>query len=115
MGFVKATLLIISVSCFLINVVTASVAVYRKRTEKRLNLEMKAEQMEIYKKAYLDYKKKYDDLKQMQSNRVIVKIPEGTVDAVRYAMIYNHPDNGGDPEKFILYRSCYEKLTGKKS
>lgn len=39
-------------------------------------------------------------------------IPDGTIEAVRYAMIHNHPDNGGDAEKFILYKNCYDKLTG---
>lgn len=41
-----------------------------------------------------------------------VEIPKGTIEAVRYAMIHNHPDNGGDAEKFILYKKCYDKLTG---
>lgn len=40
------------------------------------------------------------------------KMPEGTIEAVKYAMIHNHPDNGGSEEKFILYRRCYENLTG---
>lgn len=41
-----------------------------------------------------------------------IEIPKGTIEAVRYAMIHNHPDNGGDAEKFILYKNCYDKLTG---
>lgn len=43
-----------------------------------------------------------------------LKIPNGTIEAVRYAMVRNHPDNGGDAEKFILYKKCYDKLTGGK-
>lgn len=43
-----------------------------------------------------------------------IEIPKGTIEAVRYAMIHNHPDNGGDAEKFILYKNCYDKLTGGK-
>lgn len=39
-------------------------------------------------------------------------IPDGTIEAVRYAMIHSHPDNGGAAEKFILYKNCYDKLTG---
>lgn len=39
------------------------------------------------------------------------EIPKGTIEAVRYAMIHSHPDNGGSSEKFILYKECYEKLT----
>ena len=42
-------------------------------------------------------------------------IPKGTIEAVKYAMIHNHPDNGGDAEKFILFKNCYDKLiNGKK-
>lgn len=41
-----------------------------------------------------------------------VEIPKGTIEAVRYAMIHNHPDNGGSSEKFILYKNCYDRLTG---
>lgn len=39
------------------------------------------------------------------------RIPKGTIEAVRYAMIHSHPDNGGSSEKFILYKECYEELT----
>lgn len=42
-----------------------------------------------------------------------IEIPKGTIEAVRYAMIQNHPDNGGEAEKFILYKRCYDKLIGK--
>lgn len=41
------------------------------------------------------------------------EIPKGTIEAVKYAMIHNHPDNGGNAEKFILYKNCYDRLTGK--
>lgn len=109
MKFVTILLIIISVAAFLTNIVDGAVKAYQKRLE----LEMKAEMMEKYKKAYLDYKKAYDDLRRTQSNHTVIKMPEGTLDAVRYAMIHNHPDNGGDPDKFRIYRECYEKLTGK--
>lgn len=32
------------------------------------------------------------------------------LDAVRYAMIRAHPDNGGKEEDFIKFRQVYEKL-----
>lgn len=79
----------------------------RKRLEE---LESKAKYAEAYKRTCQIYKTAYEDLLRQKG----AGIPEGTVEAVRYAMIHNHPDNGGDPEKFRLYRSCYEKLTGRK-
>lgn len=43
---------------------------------------------------------------QARSNRISPVVLE----AVKYAMVKNHPDNGGSVEKFMLYRDCYEKL-----
>lgn len=112
MEVIKITLLTLIVVAFLSTIVTAAVRAYLKKMEEQLELESKAELMEAYKKAYLDYKKAYERLRQTQSDRTVIKVPEGTVDAVRYAMVHNHPDNGGDPEKFRIYRECYEKLKG---
>lgn len=69
---------------------------------KKLSEELRSSRMtiEIYKETY--------------QLRKVCKVPEGTIDAVKYAMIHNHPDNGGSVEKFILYRRCYENLTGGK-
>lgn len=49
----------------------------------------------------------------LKSQKIVKEIPKGTIEAVRYAMLHNHPDNGGDAEKFILYKKCYDKLTNK--
>lgn len=38
-------------------------------------------------------------------------VPEGTVEAVKYAMKHAHPDNGGNTEDFIRFQKIYEELT----
>lgn len=40
-------------------------------------------------------------------------IPQGTIEAVKYAMKKSHPDSGGNHEDFIKFRRVYEQLTGK--
>lgn len=47
-------------------------------------------------------------------NKNILVIPEGTIDAIKYAMIKSHPDNGGKQEDFIRFRKLYEELRGMK-
>lgn len=41
-----------------------------------------------------------------------ILIPEGTLEAVKYAMNKSHPDNGGKTEDFIKFRKIYENLKG---
>lgn len=41
------------------------------------------------------------------------KVPQGTIEAVKYAMKKAHPDNGGNAEDFIKYKKVYEELTDK--
>lgn len=38
------------------------------------------------------------------------EIPKGIKEAVRYAMIKAHPDNGGSSDDFQKFRNLYEKL-----
>lgn len=40
-------------------------------------------------------------------------IPQGTIEAVKYAMKHAHPDNGGNSEDFIKFKNLYEQLTNK--
>lgn len=40
-------------------------------------------------------------------------IPNGAVEAVKYAMKHAHPDNGGNAEDFMRFQKCYEELTRK--
>lgn len=58
------------------------------------------------------YQADVERLRNLTYNKKPTEIPKGTIEAVRYAMIHNHPDNGGDAKKFILYKNCYDKLTG---
>lgn len=41
-------------------------------------------------------------------------IPQGTIEAVKYAMKKSHPDSGGNSEDFIKFRRVYEQLTEKR-
>lgn len=63
------------------------------------------EELRSNKVAFEIYKSVYQQMEHV--------VPDGTIEAVKYAMIKSHPDNGGEIEKFILYRECYEKLTGR--
>lgn len=77
--------------------------ILEKRNEKlHLNLD-------IQKKMY---KQEIEKLRSVNRISKSIEIPKGTIEAVRYAMIHNHPDNGGSTEKFILYKNCYDKLIG---
>lgn len=38
-------------------------------------------------------------------------IPQGTIEAVKYAMKKAHPDNGGNTEDFMRFQKVYEELT----
>lgn len=39
-------------------------------------------------------------------------IPEGTIDAVKYAVKKSHPDNGGNADDFIRFKKCLDELEG---
>lgn len=41
------------------------------------------------------------------------KIPQGTIEAVKYAMKKSHPDNGGNAKDFMRFQKVYEELTRK--
>ena len=40
-----------------------------------------------------------------------IKVSPDIKDAVHYAMVHAHPDNGGNQEDFIRFRKCYEKMS----
>lgn len=42
-----------------------------------------------------------------------ISMPQGTIEAVKYAMKHAHPDNGGSSEDFIKFKKVYEELTNK--
>lgn len=39
-----------------------------------------------------------------------IKVSPDIKDAVHYAMVHAHPDNGGKQEDFIKFRKCYERI-----
>lgn len=112
MEVIKIIWAIVAVTAAFGAVVIAILGKRWEKTETQLKLEAKAELMEAYKKGYLSYKAAYEKL--LAEKPAAVQIPEGTVEAVRFAMVQSHPDNGGDPEKFRRYRDCYEKLKERK-
>lgn len=40
-------------------------------------------------------------------------VSEDIKEAVKYAMVHSHPDNGGTPEDFMKFRKAYEELKAK--
>ena len=64
-----------------------------------------------YKSEAAFYKQKYLEIRRLQS---VCSIPQthhpDTLDAVRYAMIKSHPDNGGKKEDFVRFSDCYNNL-----
>lgn len=101
MSHIILTICLSAIVCLILKTVS-----YRADIES-LNIRIKSleNSVAIYKMAYSELNKTMENWKQTE-------IPKGTIEAVRYAMIHNHPDNGGDAEKFILYKNCYDKLTG---
>ena len=49
----------------------------------------------------LKLKKAYHDNK---------NVPDGTIDAVKYAVKKSHPDNGGKSADFIRFKKCLDEL-----
>ena len=60
----------------------------------------------------LKNEKNYLELMLKIANEKSKSIPDGTIDAVRYAMKKSHPDNGGNPEDFIKFKKCLNELEG---
>lgn len=83
--------------------------------------------IEIIQQHQIDYLRK--EILALQANKKILisiieqyrkknsnktQIPKGTIQAVKEAMKRSHPDNGGNPEDFQMYRRAYNVLTGKE-
>ena len=43
-----------------------------------------------------------------------IKYSDEIKEAVKYAMVCAHPDNGGDNNTFIKYRKLYQSINGKR-
>lgn len=61
-----------------------------------------------YKSAAEFYKKKYLESKSTSNNSQ--DITRETLEAVKYARIKSHPDNGGTMEDFVKFNEFYNKL-----
>ena len=82
------------------------VLIFEKRNMKRYENVLKSE-IEMYK-CLLN---KQTSLK---TKVVYCDIPDGTVEAVKYAVKCSHPDNGGNEKDFIKFKKCYDALKDDK-
>lgn len=65
----------------------------------------------LYLKSLVDtYQEVYGNKSHSENSH---SIPQGTIEAVKYAMKKSHPDSGGNAEDFIKFRKVYEELTRK--
>ena len=92
----------------------------KEAENKKLILSLTRE-LSLYKtwKNYYEYNynqltKNYNALKLSKNSYGKTEIPKGTIEAVKVAMKYSHPDNGGNSEDFIKFRHVYNVLIGKE-
>ena len=69
------------------------------------------EQSNYYETKYLLALRRCNQINNTINQKII---PKGTTKAVKEAMKRAHPDNGGDPADFEMYRRAYNILTGKE-
>lgn len=84
----------------------------------KLKIQYKAQvyNYKVLHNTYTDLYKKYIMVCHSSSKPTLIKaIPKGTIEAVKYAMIKSHPDNGGQAEQFIKYKKVYDELTKRSS
>lgn len=91
--------------------------IYRRCADSNIRFLNERIQSEIMKNAELyrivmevNEKERENLFKYTGGNR---NIPQGTVEAVKYAMKHAHPDNGGDAEDFMKFQKVYKELMGK--
>lgn len=104
--------LILSFVCFVLLIVTFFTA--RKYKDKYeievLNSRSAQQEAAKYKIIAQEYLKKLNNL---ESNGVLGNMQTQILEAVKYAVIKSHPDNGGNTEDFIRFNECYKKLRKK--
>lgn len=77
-----------------------------------INLKMEVEELKIKKETQrLSYSSIYRDYVKllMKPDALKPTIPD-IEEAVHYAMVKAHPDNGGNQEDFIKFRKLYERI-----
>lgn len=111
--------------CFLIGAGMLSIALYKERASNQKYVKLAAEldkkfqqkmlsEGEIYRLSYENRYLRFQNdmlkgtIEQMSSESATVS--EDIKEAVKYAMVHSHPDNGGTPEDFMKFRKVYEDL-----
>lgn len=75
-------------------------------------LEIRLQTEQGISRGYLNLcEKMQDQMNRLKSGYIRKDIPDNTLEAVRYAMIHSHPDNGGDTEQFIKFKEVYDRLS----
>lgn len=88
--------------------------IYRNITDseiKRLNQKILLDS-QMYANLQMDFQR-FQRFKNGFENDTKENLPPNTIQAVKYAMKYAHPDNGGSTEDFMKFQKCYEELTRK--
>ena len=84
------------------------VLIYEKRNMKRYENVLKSE-IEMYK--YFLNKQRSSKI---QTKVVYRDVPNGTLEAVKYAVKHSHPDSGGNEQDFIKFKKLYDALKDDK-
>lgn len=104
-----STIIFCTISAFLLS---------RIESQKRIKDIRKSHRRELREKDYLFsvYKTsaecEMDRLNKELQKKMRNMFPDGTIEAVKYAMNKSHPDNGGKQEDFLKFRKLYEDLKG---
>lgn len=79
-----------------------------------INLKMKVDELEIENKRlrliYSAVYREYTNLLMKLDNSKFNPIAPDIQEAIHYAMLKAHPDNGGKQEDFIKFRNLYERV-----
>lgn len=75
-------------------------------------IERSRDRWEDYYRGRIDKLQKIVDEDTKHRIHAVSEIPQGTIEAVKYAMKKSHPDNGGNAEDFMRFQKVYEELTG---
>lgn len=79
-----------------------------------INLKMKIDELETQNRKmhliYLAVYKEYTNLLMKPGNSKSTPIEPEIQEAIYYAMLKAHPDNGGKQEDFIKFRNLYERI-----
>lgn len=97
---------------FMFSLILICVVLLRKNQELKEDNSRLKQKLKRKDDAYWDlYRKNIVlSMKMFENKTSQITISKDTIEAVRYAMVHSHPDNGGNTEQFIKFKECYEKL-----